>query len=111
MDIDKKTLFVISNRDKFPEESFISIKSRLSSCDEDKLDLINVMQFKNPIVSIILSVFIGSLGADRFYIGDTGLAVLKLLTCGGVGIWTIIDWFLIMGATRERNLKKLISVL
>lgn len=111
MDIDKQTLFIISNKDKFPEESIISIKSRLSSCDEEKLDLINIIQFKSPIVSIMLSIFIGSLGADRFYIGDTGLAVLKLLTCGGVGIWTIVDWFLIMGATREKNLKKLISVL
>ena len=42
---------------------------------------------------------------DRFMIGDTGMGVGKLLTCGGLGIWTIIDWFLIMGATREKNME------
>ena len=37
-------------------------------------------------------------------LGDTGLGVGKLLTCGGLGIWTIIDWFMIMPATREKNM-------
>ena len=39
-------------------------------------------------------------------IGDTGLGVGKLLTCGGLGIWTIVDWFLIMGRAREVNFQK-----
>ncbi|MFN4945357.1 MAG: TM2 domain-containing protein [Chryseotalea sp.] len=47
------------------------------------------------------------MGIDRFMIGDTGLGIGKLLTCGGFGIWTIIDWFLIQGATREKNMQKL----
>jgi TM2 domain-containing membrane protein YozV len=49
----------------------------------------------------------GGLGIDRFLIGDTGLGIIKLLTCGGFGIWTIVDYFLIMGAAKESNLKKL----
>ena len=38
-------------------------------------------------------------------LGHVGLGVGKLLTGGGCGIWTIVDWFLIMDATRqtERN--------
>lgn len=32
--------------------------------------------------------------------------MLKLITCGGCGIWWLIDLFLIMGATREKNSKK-----
>lgn len=31
------------------------------------------------------------------------MGVLKLITCGGCGIWTIIDWFLIMGVTKDKN--------
>jgi TM2 domain-containing membrane protein YozV len=49
----------------------------------------------------------GHFGIDRFLLGDTGLGVAKLLTCGGLGIWTIIDWFMIMGRTREVNFEKL----
>lgn len=40
---------------------------------------------------------------DRFYLGHTGLGIGKLLTFGGVGIWAIVDWFLIRGATRAHN--------
>jgi TM2 domain-containing membrane protein YozV len=47
------------------------------------------------------------MGIDRFYIGDTGLGVGKLLTCGGIYIWYAIDWFLIQGATRQKNFEKI----
>ena len=67
--------------------------------------MISTVQLKDPTTSLIISILAGSLGIDRFMIGDTGLGVGKLLTCGGLGIWTIIDWFLIMGATREKNME------
>jgi hypothetical protein len=51
------------------------------------------------------------LGIDRFFFFFSGLGVGKLLTFGVLGIWTIIDWFLIMGATREKNMAKLQQVL
>lgn len=36
--------------------------------------------------------FLGSLGIDRFMRGQVGLGVLKLVTCGGCGVWALIDW-------------------
>jgi hypothetical protein len=36
-------------------------------------------------------------------LGDTGIGVAKLLTCSGLGIWTIVDWFMIMPAAREKT--------
>jgi hypothetical protein len=38
-------------------------------------------------------------------LGDTGIGIAKLLTCGGLGIWAIIDWFMVMPAAREKNLQ------
>jgi TM2 domain-containing membrane protein YozV len=46
---------------------------------------------KEWTTALILSILLGSLGVDRFYLGYTGLGVAKLLTLGGCGVWSIID--------------------
>jgi len=69
--------------------------------------MIHSIELKDPTVSLIVSILVGTWGIDRFIIGDTGLGVAKLLTCGGLGIWTIVDWFLIMDLTRQKNMQKL----
>ena len=94
----------------FPEERFADVKTILENMSEDKQAALAMAGFKDPTIPLIISLLGGGLGIDRFYIGDTGLGVAKLLTCGGLGIWSIIDWFLIMGAVREKNFQKLLAL-
>lgn len=58
---------------------------------------------KSKTVALVLSIFLGELGIDRFYMGYIGLGILKLITCGGFGIWWLID--LIMIATGKLTCK------
>jgi len=50
---------------------------------------------KSWLVALLLSVFVGELGVDRFYLGRIVTGILKLLTFGGLGIWWLIDVILI----------------
>ena len=59
---------------------------------------------KSQSTLFLLSYFLGYFGADRFYLGQTGLGIAKLLTCGGLGIWSLIDMLMIgMGRFRDAD--------
>lgn len=111
MDAQKVDMFLMTNGKFFESHHLAAIRERMLQMDESKWVAIQTMEFKDPTIILIVSLLAGGLGIDRFLIGDTGMGIGKLLTCGGLGIWSIVDWFLIMGATREKNLAKLQQVL
>lgn len=111
MDSQKVDLFLVSNQKYFEPGQILFIKDRLLTLEDDKFALICSLDYKDPTILLLISIFVGSFGIDRFLVGDTGLGVAKLLTGGGCGIWTIVDWFLIQGRTREQNYLKLLQVI
>lgn len=111
MEAQKVDMFIMTNSKFFESHQLPAIRERLLELDDTKWPLIQTLQFKDPTVSLIVSLIGGNLGIDRFLIGDVGLGIGKLVTCGGFGIWAIIDWFMIMGATREKNMQALSTVL
>ncbi|MDR1526822.1 MAG: TM2 domain-containing protein [Dysgonamonadaceae bacterium] len=107
MDASKVDLFIMTNGKYFDSYQLHAIKQQLVDLPEEKWSRIQLLQLKDPTTTLIISLLGGSLGIDRFFIGDVGLGIVKLLTCGGLGIWTIVDWFLIMATTKDKNIQKL----
>ncbi|GGB67595.1 hypothetical protein GCM10007424_04430 [Flavobacterium suaedae] len=107
MDAQKVDMYIMSNSKYFQSHQISYLRERLLLLDEDKWMMLQTVDLKDPTTILIVSILAGSLGIDRFLIGDTGLGVGKLLTCGGAYIWTIVDWFLIQDATRQKNMEKI----
>ena len=65
---------------------------------------------KDFVVLVLLSVLVGGLGIDRFYLGKYGTGILKLITLGGLGLWWLIDLILIvMGKMTDSEGKMVVS--
>ena len=63
----------------------------------------NTTPAKSFVVTWILAFLLGTLGIDRFYLGKIGTGILKLITFGGLGLWTLIDLIItLVGARRDK---------
>ena len=81
------------------------LRKNLSQEEQGIFDLQYNNSSKNPQTALILGLIFGYWGIDRFYVGHTGLGILKLLTGGGFLIWMIVDWFTIKKIARRRNIE------
>jgi TM2 domain-containing membrane protein YozV len=105
MDQKKIQMFLITNQKKFEVSQIPFITKKLNELSDDQVMVVSTADYKEPVTLLMVSLFFGGLGADRFMLGEIGMGVLKLLTLGGLGIWTIIDWFNIISKTRKKNLE------
>jgi TM2 domain-containing membrane protein YozV len=65
---------------------------------------------KGFVPALLLCFFLGGIGIHRFYVGKIGTGILMVLTLGGMGIWTIVDFVMIaVGSFKDaegRDLKR-----
>lgn len=111
MDASKIDMYVMTNQKYLPAEKIVFIKEKLKNVDEERFALISSVEFKDPTTILLISLFLGTFGVDRFMLGETGMGVLKLLTGGLCGILTIIDWFSVQKKAKENNFNKLMAIL
>lgn len=107
MDKTKVDQFIMVNADKFPDYAQMQIHEKLEKMDESRESMLMAIPWKSPMVTFLLAFFLGIFGADRFYMGQIGLGVAKLLTCGGCGIWSLIDLITVFGRAKTHNLNML----
>ena len=107
MEQSKVDMYLVSNGKFFETAQIPAVRDLLLNADDSKWAYIQALDLKDPTMMLIVSFLGGTLGIDRFMIGDTEMGIGKLLTCGGAGIWAIVDLFLIMDAARQKNLAQL----
>lgn len=111
MDSQKVDMYIIGNQKFFPPSKMGFIREKLLQADDSKFVLISSLDLIDPTTILIVSIFLGALGIDRFMIGNSGMGILKLFTLGLCGILTLIDWFSISNKAKELNYNKLIMVI
>ena len=107
MEQQKIDMFLAQNAEKLPKDKVLVLKDALEKLDDSKAMFVQTLDFKDPTTVLIISILLGYLGIDRFMLGEVGLGIAKLLTCGGCYIWWIIDMINAQDLTRKYNYKKL----
>lgn len=108
---DKVDMYIMTNQKYLPAEKIVYVRQKLMETDETKFQLVSAVEFKDPTTLLLVSIFLGGLGIDRFMLGETGMGILKLLTGGCCGVLTIIDWFSVQKKAKELNYNNLMHVL
>ena len=111
MDSSRVEMFLMSNKKYFPAEKIQILREALLEADEAKFQLATMVDMKDPTTILLISIFLGGWGIDRFMLGDVGMGVLKLLTSGLCGILTIVDWFTVSKKAKELNYINVMSLL
>ena len=105
MDSQKVDLFLATSQKFFEPAQLPFNREQLAILEDSRFLAVSSMEYRDPTTMLLVSIFAGYLGIDRFMLGDTGLGVAKLLTAGGCGIFAIIDWFQIQNITKRKNME------
>lgn len=105
--IEEKYDYLFPN-DDYPEWE---VEDALTNAPDAFEYQLQTLSFRNPSTMELIAFFPGSLGVDRFMLGDVAKGILKYFTFGGFGIWWIKDIFSAKKRCRTYNCKNLMNAL
>lgn len=101
-----------ANQSKLEKSQRMIIQKKCADMTDDtKAMMLSQLKLKSPFVAFLVSFFLGGFGIDRFMLGEFGMGLLKLFTCGLFGILYLIDLFTIAGKVRKMNTQKVLPYL
>lgn len=107
----KADIYYMTNQKFFPSEKLYAVKERLDGMTDEQIQRLMYVQLKDPTTYLLISIFIGELGIDRFLLGDVGMGILKLLTAGLCGILWIYDMVTVQDKVRNINFDELMRIM
>lgn len=112
MEKEKVNAILMQYKDTIPSEKLSYLKSALEKASDSAYDSLSMCKAYNITTTLLLSLLLGGVGADRFYLGDTGLGICKLLFSWlTFGILPLVDIFLSYNRAKEKNFENIISCL
>jgi TM2 domain-containing membrane protein YozV len=112
MDSAKKSILLALWQDKLTNEQLLAVSSLLNEVSDSKLEALQLIPLKNPLLTFLLSLFLGGIAVDRFYIGDVGLGILKLLFGWMTfGIWWLLDLYFAQRKAKDVNFNTIVKIL
>ena len=112
MDTNKVNALISQYKDFIPNNQLLAFKNALIHASDEAYDNLISVPLKSSTVTLLLSIFLGGLGVDRFYVGDVGLGVAKLLFgFFTLGIWPFVDIFISHKKAKEKNYQKLMLLI
>ena len=103
--------WLVANQKKLTPQHLAIVRSKMEKMDDDQLVAFSAAELKNPTTMLLIEIFLGEFGIHRFMLGEVGMGVLELLTCGLCGILWLIDLFSVVKKTKEYNYNQLLPFL
>ncbi len=103
--------FFVANGKKLPADKAAIIREKMAEIDDSRYVTISSVELEDPTTMLLISIFLGGFGVDRFKMGETGMGILKLFTGGLCGILWLIDVIGISKKVKTYNYNELMRVL
>jgi hypothetical protein len=103
MEQQKVDMFIGLNNENFNPQDLMVIKQKLETMDDSKFFLVQSATFEKPSTIFLIAIL---LGWERFWLDETGLSILKIVTFGGCWIWWLIDIFSAKDRAKKYNFKR-----
>ncbi len=96
--------FLSNNQKYFNANQIPQIVNMLSDSQiNNDIVLVTSAEYKDPTLVLIMAILFGGLAVDRFILGDNVNGVFKVLTFGGLGIWSLIDCVTAFDRAKKKN--------